>query len=310
VVVIFTDFLTGVLSAIAIFAVWKLAARSKALPAQEGHGKHSPANGHAHANGHANGNGKHRPEHAHSLLAAPRHMRAEVGGNGNGHHLAARDFGTAVTDRRKWLSNIRQSARVARSAFVHEQACVIGHVELGDHVHIAAGASVRADEGSPFFIGANSNIQDGVVIHALKDKYVRVGGDEWAVYVGRHVSMAHDALVHGPCYVGDHTFIGFKAVVHDAVIGARCFIGIGAIVVGVEVPEGKFVPPGSIIDSAEKAAALADAGENHAEFNADVVEVNRGLSAAYHSHRTRQARRNGGPAREATGDDLAYADRF
>jgi hypothetical protein len=37
-----------------------------------------------------------------------------------------------------------------------------------------------------------------------------VGGESWAVYVRRNVSMAHDALVHGPCFVGDDTFIGFK----------------------------------------------------------------------------------------------------
>ncbi len=136
----------------------------------------------------------------------------------------------------KWLSNIRAKVRKASSSYVHEQANVVGRIVMGDHVHVAAGSSVRADEGAPFFIGANTNIQDGVVIHALKDKYVRVGEEDWAVYVGQSVSLAHDALVHGPCYVGDHSFVGFKAVVHDSVVGPRCFIGIGAVVVGVEIP--------------------------------------------------------------------------
>ncbi len=180
-----------------------------------------------------------------------------------------------------WLSNIRARAAMARTAFVHDQATVIGRVVLGDYVHIAAGSSVRADEGTPFFIGDNTNIQDGVVIHALKEKKVVVGGDEWAVYVGSNVSIAHDALVHGPCYVGDHTFIGFKAVVHDAVIGAHCYIGIGAVVVGVEVPDGRFVPHGRVIDSADAVDALPLVTEVHAEFNEDVVEVNRGLASAY-----------------------------
>nr|MBA2544338.1 carbon dioxide concentrating mechanism protein CcmM [Deltaproteobacteria bacterium] len=167
-------------------------------------------------------------------------------------------------------------------AYIHDKASVIGDVVLGDHVNVAASASVRADEGSPFFIGSSSNIQDGVVIHALKDRYVQVGGEEWAVYVGRNVSMAHDALVHGPCYVGDDSFIGFKAVVHDSVVGERCFIGIGAVVVGVEIPDGKFVPHGMILDSQAKVKDLPPASEAHAHFNADVVEVNRGLAAAYH----------------------------
>ncbi|MEW5740023.1 MAG: SulP family inorganic anion transporter [Myxococcota bacterium] len=181
----------------------------------------------------------------------------------------------------EWLPHVRSRPVVPATAFVHPQASVIGHVVLSDNVHIAAGSSVRADEGTPFFIGPNANIQDGVVIHALKQKTVTVGGEDWAVYVGRNVSMAHDALVHGPCYVGDDTFIGFKAVVHDSIVGARCFIGIGAVVVGVEIPDGKFVPHGTIVDSRDKVDALPPVDEAQRHFNEDVVDVNRGLAAAY-----------------------------
>ena len=162
---------------------------------------------------------------------------------------------------------------------------------MGDFVHLAAGSSVRADEGSPFYIGANSNIQDGVVIHALKDKHVVVGGEPWAVYVGREVSMAHQALIHGPCFIGDKTFIGFKAVIHDSVIGEHCHVGIGATVVGVQIAPGRFVPHGSVVDTQEKANKLPPATEVQAEFNEDVVEVNRGLAAAYRGqHRVTESR--------------------
>lgn len=201
-----------------------------------------------------------------------------------------------------WLRHIQGPARAARTAFVHEKAAVIGRVVLGEHVHVAAGSSVRADEGTPFFIGDNSNVQDGVVIHALKDRHVLVRGEEWAVYVGRNVSIAHDALVHGPCYVGDDTFIGFKAVVHDAVVGRHCFIGIGAVVVGVEIPDGKRVPHGWIVDSADAVARLPDAEHAHHEFNEDVVEVNRGLALAYQAA-------SGGPAIPAAAPRRAPAPR-
>lgn len=181
----------------------------------------------------------------------------------------------------EWIAHVRSQPFIPATAFVHPQATVIGQVILSDNVHVAAGSSVRADEGAPFFIGPNSNIQDGVVIHALKQKHVIVGGERWAVYVGRNVSMAHDALVHGPSYVGDNTFIGFKAVVHDAVVGSHCSIGIGAVVVGVEVPDNRFVPHGSIIDTQAKADALPPVTMAHQHFNEDVVDVNRGLAAAY-----------------------------
>ncbi|RYG53915.1 hypothetical protein EON80_32235, partial [bacterium] len=166
-------------------------------------------------------------------------------------------------------------------AFVHEKASIIGQVIVGPGVHIATEAAVRADEGTPFYIGAQTNVQDGVVLHALKTQWVQVGGDKWAIFIGDRVSLAHQCLVHGPSYVGDDTFVGFKAVVHNAVVGRGCYISIGAIVVGVEVPEGRFVPPGTIIDTAEKAQALGPSEYGHHHFNADVVEVNKGLAAAY-----------------------------
>ncbi|WP_394824553.1 SulP family inorganic anion transporter [Pendulispora albinea] len=221
-----------------------------------------------------------RAAKAHAVRVGNPNLRAVVGA----HPIAARTGAHPIPsgpEFQKWLSNIRSSVRRAKSSYVHKQANVVGRIVMEEHVHVAAGSSVRADEGAPFFIGANTNIQDGVVIHALKDKFVRVDGADWAVYVGKNVSIAHDALVHGPCFVGDHTFVGFKAVVHDSVVGPDCFIGIGAVVVGVEVPAGRFVPHGTIVDSAEKVAALPPVSEAQHEFNADVVEVNRGLVEAY-----------------------------
>jgi carbonic anhydrase/acetyltransferase-like protein (isoleucine patch superfamily)/uncharacterized membrane protein YoaK (UPF0700 family) len=196
------------------------------------------------------------------------------------------------TEHRKWLGQIREQAFIAPSAYVHPAATIIGRVVLGEGAHVAADTSIRADEGTPFHIGPNTNVQDGVVMHALKDKHVIVADEAWAIYVGKNVSIAHDALVHGPCYIGDRTFIGFKAVVHDAVVGANCFVGIGAVVVGVEIPDGRFVPHGRIVDTPEAALALPRAEATHEHFNDDVVEVNRGLAAAYSAHD-----RGGAPAK-------------
>lgn len=274
--VIGTDFLTGVLSALLIFGVWKIV---------EAFGVEVVTEPIQH-----NSVRQHHPKVVRAILHKDK--------------AAARKPMHVIpisSERQKWIAHLRARARLSPSAYVHDKASVIGDVVLGDHVNVAASASVRADEGAPFFIGSSSNIQDGVVIHALKDRYVEVGGEEWAVYVGKNVSMAHDALVHGPCYIGDHTFIGFKAVVHDAVIGERCFIGIGAVVVGVNIPDGKFVPHGQIIDSPAKVKDLPPVSEAHGEFNDDVVEVNRGLAAAYHhTHGHQPSGHNGSPTQAAT----------
>jgi len=299
--VILMDFLRGVVSALIIYVVWQVIARglrgarpAAGLRPSARTARPAPAPG---ALREANG---HTTEEEVGTRAALAHVRAVLG---NAHTESRRPASGSrvVTGSRAWLSNIRRPASIPRSAYVHEQANVIGRVVLGDHVHIAAGASVRADEGAPFFIGSSSNVQDGVVIHALKDRHVLVHGERWAVYVGTNVSMAHDALVHGPCFIGDDTFIGFKAVVHDAIVGARCYFGINAVVVGVEVPEGRLVPPGAIIDTQDKANALAMAGPEQRHFNEDVVEVNRGLAVAYHEHAYRPHGRAGmvGPRKTA-----------
>lgn len=261
VMVIITDFLTGVLSSLVIFGVWKIV-EALGVPVAQPAVEHNTVR-------------QHHPRVVRAVL-----HKDKAGARRPAHVVPISN------ERQKWIAHLKARARLAPSAFIHDKASVIGDVVLGDHVNVAASASVRADEGAPFFIGSSSNIQDGVVIHALKDRYVQVGGEEWAVYVGRNVSMAHDALVHGPCYVGDGTFIGFKAVVHDSVVGERCFIGIGAVVVGVEIPDGKFVPHGMIIDSPAKVKDLPPASEAHMHFNDDVVEVNRGLAAAYHHTHT------------------------
>ena len=94
------------------------------------------------------------------------------------------------------------------TAFIHPQAAVIESVTIGANVMVSPMASVRGDEGMPIFVGSDSNIQDGVVIHALETtdeegkpvekNLVNVSGENYAVYVGERVSLAHQSQIHGP----------------------------------------------------------------------------------------------------------------
>lgn len=207
-------------------------------------------------------------------------IRAVVSGTG----APEAEQSPSLREQAIWSRHVRTRPKLHPTAFVHPTASVIGWVELGREVNVAADTSVRADEGAPFYIGDRSNVQDGVVIHALKDKWVMVEGRRWAVYIGSDCSLAHQALVHGPSMIGSRTFIGFKAIVHDAIIGEGCFIGLGAVVVGVEIPPRKRVPNGWIVDTPEKVRELPDVEDAQAHFNDDVVQVNRGLVVAYSRH--------------------------
>ncbi len=105
----------------------------------------------------------------------------------------------------------------------------------------------RGDEGQPIFVGDDPNVQDGVVIHALETEHngepvekniVDVEGQKFAVFVGRRVSLAHQALIHGPAQIGDDTFIGMKALVFRACVGNTCVVEPGCILMGVSVAAG------------------------------------------------------------------------
>src|SRR3989337_748320 len=113
----------------------------------------------------------------------------------------------------------------ARSGFVHQLASVIGDVRLGEKVYVAPAASIRGDEGQPIYVGNESNVQDGVVLHGLETmeegktiekNQVEVGGKKYSVYVGERVSMAHQSQVHGPALIGSDSFIGMQALVFKA----------------------------------------------------------------------------------------------
>lgn len=133
---------------------------------------------------------------------------------------------------------------------------VKGDVRLGPYAHVV-NAIIRADEGTPFYIGANANVQDGVVIHAhstqdwgtpqMKNLINVPGKGSFAVYLGNHVTVAHQALIHGPTYVGDNSFIGFDATIHSAKIGKNVEIGHRALIENVTIPDNVAIAPGAVI---------------------------------------------------------------
>ncbi len=176
--------------------------------------------------------------------------------------------------------------------FIHPLAAVIGAVELGDDVFVAPGASIRGDEGQPIHVGAGSNVQDGVVIHALETfesghaieaNLVHVGGRAYAVHIGDDVSVAHQAQVHGPAAIGDRTFVGMQSLVFRAVVGHDCVLEPRALVMGVTVAPGRYVPAGMVVRTQSEADALPtiDASYPFAHLNEGVLHVNHALAEAY-----------------------------
>ena len=124
-----------------------------------------------------------------------------------------------------------QSPSLARDAYVHPYAMVIGDVTIKKQSSVWPGAVIRADL-SPITIGERTNIQDGSVLHS---------GTRLQLHIGSGVVVGHRAMLHS-CDVGDGAMIGMGAIVMDAAnIGAHSIIGAGAL-----VPAGFVVPPRSV----------------------------------------------------------------
>jgi carbonic anhydrase/acetyltransferase-like protein (isoleucine patch superfamily) len=118
------------------------------------------------------------------------------------------------------------------SAFIAPTAAVMGDVTVGQDASIWYHTVLRGDM-APIVIGAQSNIQDGTVVHV----------DEGIpCTVGQRVAVGHRVILHG-CTVGDDCLIAMGSVLLNGVsIGSGSVVAAGAV-----VPEGMQVPPKSLV---------------------------------------------------------------
>lgn len=181
---------------------------------------------------------------------------------------------------------------IGSNTYIHSLAAVIGNVILGNNVMVAPTACVRGDEGQPLYVGNDTNIQDGVVIHALETELegnpveknlMEVDGKKYAVYVGSRVSLAHQVQIHGPAVVMDDTFVGMKVLVFKSFVGKNCVIEPGVILMGVKVADGRYVPVGSVIKTQLEADMLPAITPDYPmkDMNKGVLHVNKALAKGY-----------------------------
>jgi gamma-carbonic anhydrase len=141
--------------------------------------------------------------------------------------------------------------RIAASAYVDRGAYVIGDVEIGERSSVWPAAVLRGDI-EPIRVGADTNIQDGTVIHTDKG---------FPTTIGDRVSVGHSVVLHG-CTVEEDSLIGMGALVLN---GAR--IGRGAVVAaGSLVPEGMEVAPDMLVMGTPAKPRRSVSAEEKARF--------------------------------------------
>ena len=122
--------------------------------------------------------------------------------------------------------------QVHPTAWVAETAVVVGKVSLAENASVWYGAVLRGDNDH-IRVGANSNVQDGSVLHTDHGTPLTIGDN---------VTVGHQVTLHG-CSIGDNSLIGIQSIVlNGAKIGRNCLVGAGSL-----VTEGKEFPDGVLI---------------------------------------------------------------
>jgi gamma-carbonic anhydrase len=119
------------------------------------------------------------------------------------------------------------------TAYVDQSAQVIGDVEIGAESSIWMNVVIRGDV-NVIRIGARTNIQDGTVIHVMRNTHATMIGDD--------VTVGHAAVLHG-CTIRHRVLIGMGAMLlNGAEIGEDSIVAAGTL-----VPEEKKFPPRSLL---------------------------------------------------------------
>src|SRR5438093_5614024 len=123
--------------------------------------------------------------------------------------------------------------RVHPTAYIDDSAQVIGDVDIGEESSVWVCVVGRGDVHR-IRIGRRTNVQDGSVVHVMKDTHPTTIGDQ--------VTIGHAAVVHG-CTVDDQCLIGMGAILlNGAHIGACCIVAAGTLIV-----ENMSVPARSLV---------------------------------------------------------------
>jgi carbonic anhydrase/acetyltransferase-like protein (isoleucine patch superfamily) len=108
----------------------------------------------------------------------------------------------------------------------------MGDVTIGAEASVWFGAVLRGDM-APISIGAQTNLQDGTIVHVDEDAPCTVGA---------RVGVGHRVILHG-CTVEDECLIGMGSILLNNVrIGTGSVVAAGAV-----IPEGMQVPPRSLV---------------------------------------------------------------
>jgi gamma-carbonic anhydrase len=123
--------------------------------------------------------------------------------------------------------------KIHETAFIAEDAVVIGDVEIGAEASVWYGSIVRGDVNF-IRIGARTNIQDACVLHVSRKTHSTVLEEE--------ITVGHRVTLHG-CHVERGCLIGIGAIILDgARVGRNSLVAAGSLLTpGTQIPARSLV---------------------------------------------------------------------
>jgi carbon dioxide concentrating mechanism protein CcmM len=88
-------------------------------------------------------------------------------------------------------------------------------------------------------------------------------------------------MVHGPAYIGNDCFIGFRSTIFNARLGQGCVVMMHALVQDVEVPAGKLVPSGTVLTDQDQADRLPNVQPEDVALVQDLTRPSTVIAAAH-----------------------------
>ena len=115
---------------------------------------------------------------------------------------------------------------------------IIGDVRIGENSSVWPLTVIRGDVNR-ITIGADTNIQDGSVLHVShQGPYNEQGG---ALNIGDQVTVGHKAILHA-CTIHNECLIGMgSTVMDDAIIEPQVILGAGSLVPGGKVLQSGYL---------------------------------------------------------------------
>ena len=154
------------------------------------------------------------------------------------------------------------------SAYIDQTAQLIGHVSIGQDCSVWMNVVIRGDVNR-VTIGRRTNIQDGTVIHVMRDTHPTSIGDD--------VTIGHAAVVHG-CTLQDRVLIGMGAILlNGAEVAEDSIVAAGTLVTeGARIPARSLVmgSPGKVRRELTEAevASIRDYSERYVGYRLDYMQ--------------------------------------